>query len=380
MLKFGKRRCSALFAAALGLLLAVPQTAVAVPGGNISISWSIPGAPDTGMTGITFPMTISPETAHKRGTYFAQQFSFQGGMGGYTGLQPRENKHGKERLNGIFSIFGKGASTSDPNCTVGADGGAGVSCGYEFDAVYGHTYHLTVKRTGADVWTGTARDTTTGTTVRIGTYTLPAGSGNLKASHGGFVEYYYGVPSCSAMPRTDAVFGGPTTTAANGLSGTSRANYEYGACVGKSNYRAEQTGNGTHVSRGSISVSPSTSLVSQASGRCLNADGSEFGDRVNIWDCGGSNSQMWAVTDQGKIVSDFGCLDAAADTAPGTKLTTGKCDGRRSRQWKANSDGTITGAGSGLCVDVTGGGRTNGTPVELQICDGSTSQKWSLRK
>lgn len=67
------------------------------------------------------------------------------------------------------------------------------------------------------------------------------------------MEYYAGIPSCAQMPRADVVFGGPTSTSAGGLNGTSRANYEYSDCVGESNYRAENQGSGTHITRGYVS-------------------------------------------------------------------------------------------------------------------------------
>lgn len=252
MSKLRKLLTTAIPAAAL--VLAAPQLAAAsVGGGNVSISWSIPGTPSTGLTNLTFPITVNPATAHQAGIYFAQQYSFQHNVMGYTGLQPRPNSNGSERLHGVFSVFGAGTSTSDANCHSGADGGAGVSCATEFNAVYGHVYTLKVARTGTDTWTGTATDTATGRSVHIGTYTVPSGSGDLKGSQGGFVEYYLGIPSCSTMPRSDAVFGGPTSTNAGGLSGTSKANYEYSDCVGQSNYQAQQVGNGTHVTRGFIS-------------------------------------------------------------------------------------------------------------------------------
>lgn len=374
---FRKRRCMAFVAATVGMLLAVPQTAEAsVGGGNVSIDWSVPGAPSAGLEDITFPITVNPDTAHQVGTYFAQQFSFQENVAGYTGLQPRLNKDGKERLRGVFSLFGAGATTSDPNCHSGADGGDGVSCGVEFDAIYGHTYHLTVKRTGPNTWTGTARDTTTGSTVHIGSYTVPAGSGSIEPSQGGFVEYYAGVASCSTMPRSDVIFGGPTSTASGGLSGTSRANYEYSDCVGESNYQAQQVGNGTHVTRGYLS-GPPFDLVSSASGRCLDANGRNNGDLVSIWDCHGGENQQWLLSPEGHLLNNFGCLDAQDHgTTPGTPVRNWECNGGRNQQWKINSDGSVTGVESDLCLGVTGGSTVNGATVELQTCNGSSTQKW----
>ena len=43
-----------------------------------------------------------------------------------------------------------------------------------------------------------------------------------------------------------------------------------------------------------------------------------------------------------------------------------------------NTDGTITNAQSGLCLDVTGAATANGTPVELWTCNGGSNQQWSL--
>ncbi|MFW6720319.1 hypothetical protein ACHZ98_09085 [Streptomyces sp. MAR4 CNY-716] len=95
--------------------------------------------------------------------------------------------------------------------------------------------------------------TVTGDAVHLGEWTLTAGRGRLQSSQVGFVEYYAGIPSCAEMPRSDVVFGGPTSTDAGGLSGTTRARYEYSDCVGESGYRAEGDGAGTHVTRGIVS-------------------------------------------------------------------------------------------------------------------------------
>lgn len=49
-----------------------------------------------------------------------------------------------------------------------------------------------------------------------------------------------------------------------------------------------------------------------------------------------------------------------------------------SSQWNLNTDGTVTIAQSGLCLDVTGAATANGTPVELWTCNGGSNQQWSL--
>jgi hypothetical protein len=229
------------------ILTAAP--ALAVSGGDVSIGWRIPNATSDGFTDITFPMTVAPETLHRSGTYFAMQFTFVGSCGAYMGLQPRPNLNGHERLHGVFSSFHAGTTSTDSHCTNGADGGPGVSCATEFDAVYGREYALTVRSTGAGTWAGTATDTVTGESNPIGEFTLPAECGNLEGSQGGFVEYYLAIPSCPQMPWIDVTFGAPSSS--SGLVGTAKANNEYGgACLGQANYHSYTVGSGTRVTRG----------------------------------------------------------------------------------------------------------------------------------
>ena len=48
-------------------------------------------------------------------------------------------------------------------------------------------------------------------------------------------------------------------------------------------------------------------------------------------------------------------------------------------QRNVNSNGTITGAQSGLCLDMTGASTANGALVELWSCNGGSNQQWTLR-
>lgn len=246
-------RAAVTVALAGGLAVSGHQSATAVATGNILISWSIPNTPAAGLTNITFPMTVNPSTLHKDGTYFAMQFRFtKAPEVGYMGLQPRPSINGRARLHAAFSSFNPGTTSTHPNCTPGADGGAGVSCAADFDGTYGHRYAMTVTQAGPDTWTGTATNTVTGASTVIGTWKLAAGSGNLRGSEAGFAEWYIGAPSCQQMARVDAVFGAPTTTDAAGLTGTAKASYEYGACVGQSGYSADNTAGQAHVVRGFV--------------------------------------------------------------------------------------------------------------------------------
>lgn len=247
--------------AALGAThFASADTTDGVVGGNIMLPWSMPDAPEVGLTNLTFPITVNAATERVEGVYFAQQYEFTNvpvssssnptfPSVGYTGLQPRADVNGRQRLHAAFSSFVSGTTSNDPNCSDGADGGPGVSCASDFDGVYGHQYAITVEQTGADTWSGVARDTVTGVESHIGTYTLPSGSGRLKNSEVAFVEYYLTVASCDKAWPVDVVFGAPSTTDAGSLTGSVQPGEEYssGNCRGR--YTATAEGGGTHVTR-----------------------------------------------------------------------------------------------------------------------------------
>ncbi|GAA4964794.1 hypothetical protein GCM10023238_35510 [Streptomyces heliomycini] len=42
-----------------------------------------------------------------------------------------------------------------------------------------------------------------------------------------------------------------------------------------------------------------------------------------------------------------------------------------------DSDGTVVGVQSGLCLEAAGAGTANGTAVQLWTCNGGSNQKWT---
>lgn len=375
-----------LAALAAGLLLASGITVASadVPGGNVLVSWSLPGVPDTGVSNITFPMTVDPSTLHADGTYFADQFDFTNAEDvGYMGLQPRPNVNGHERLHAAFSSFISGSSTSDPQCSNGADGGPGVSCASDLDAVYGDTYALTVSRSGPDTWTGTVTDTVTGIVTHIGTYTLPAGSGNLAGSQAGFVEDYLGVPNCSQTPHIDVTFGGPTSTDAGGLQGTQQAEYEYNGCVGQANYRGTSVGNGTHIIRGFIGNDRGghAGAITGLGGMCVDNAGSRTanGNPIILWNCTGNPNQQWTARPDGSLTVQGKCMDVTgAGTAAGTLIQLYDCNGTPAQVWQSQSDGSLLNPHSAKCLDDPRWNTRPGTRLEIWNCNGGPNQHWHV--
>lgn len=127
----------------------------------VGISWSVSNVSPAGLKDITFPISM-PNAPHISGYYFAQQFNFIGQDDvGYTGLQPREDSGSSSVVHAVFSSFINGTTSSDSNCSNGADGGAGVSCAVDVDSTYADGYLLQIENTGGTSWTGTLIDSVT---------------------------------------------------------------------------------------------------------------------------------------------------------------------------------------------------------------------------
>jgi len=58
-------------------------------------------------------------------------------------------------------------------------------------------------------------------------------------------------------------------------------------------------------------------------------------------------------------------------------VVTWPCNGGANQQWNLNSNGTVTGVQSGLCLDVTGAATANGTAVIIWTCNGGANQQWT---
>src|ERR1019366_5015614 len=91
------------------------------------------------------------------------------------------------------------------------------------------------------------------------------------------------------------------------------------------------------------------------SGKCLDVTGASQtnGTATEIWTCNGGTNQTWTrSSSQLTVYGGTKCLDAFNNgTSPGTKVDIWTCSGGANQQWNINSNGTITGVQSGLCLD-----------------------------
>ncbi|MFJ8546897.1 endo-1,4-beta-xylanase [Streptomyces sp. NPDC093586] len=115
------------------------------------------------------------------------------------------------------------------------------------------------------------------------------------------------------------------------------------------------------------------------SGRCLDVPGTSTtdGTQVQLWDCHNGTNQQWTYTDAGEFrVYGNKCLDAAG-TGNGAKVQIYSCWGGDNQKWRLNTDGSIVGVQSGLCLDAVGGGTANGTLIQLYSCSNGNNQRWT---
>ena len=70
------------------------------------------------------------------------------------------------------------------------------------------------------------------------------------------------------------------------------------------------------------------------------------------------------------------CLDdSGSGTANGTPIIDYTCGGTANQQWTVATDGTVRTLGA--CLDVPGSATASGTDVDLHACDGSSGQQWT---
>ncbi|XWW96135.1 hypothetical protein V2A60_004106 [Cordyceps javanica] len=205
---------------------------------GIGHTWSFSSSPAGGMKDVTFGFDVSG-AAHRRGYYFANQFNFQNVKEvSYTGVQPQTDAAGgRASIRGVFSSFQRGATSTHPNCSDGADGGDGVSCGVTVAVSdFSGRFDCVVENIGGTRWRGTLKNDAQGISVVIGEFSQPAGAGGVTKGQMGFLEYFLanGNPNfkCHDQFKTKVSYYFPTSRTPGAGTGTIPKPYEYGSCVG----------------------------------------------------------------------------------------------------------------------------------------------------
>ncbi|MCA2215476.1 ricin-type beta-trefoil lectin domain protein [Jidongwangia harbinensis] len=117
-------------------------------------------------------------------------------------------------------------------------------------------------------------------------------------------------------------------------------------------------------------------LRSESAGRCLDVNGasSANGAQMILWDCHGNANQQFSQSGQELRVLGK-CLDVPGNAA-GTRVQISDCGGAN-QKWNLNSNGTVSNAQNGLCLDVNGAATANGTAVVAWTCHTGANQRWA---
>lgn len=122
-------------------------------------------------------------------------------------------------------------------------------------------------------------------------------------------------------------------------------------------------------------------VQSVAAGRCLDVPGGAAvdGAALQIYDCNGSAAQQWTASASGELRTlGSMCLDDPSGGAVGTAVAVWTCHGGANQQWAPQADGTVRNVATGLCLDVSGAGTENATPVIVYDCHAGDNQRWSV--
>lgn len=248
--------------------------------------------------------------------YWATQFWFKNGNGGYAGLQRGSGK----RIN--FSIWDvtEWDNNSAAYCRSFDHEGDGVQCSYQYDWVEGENYKFDLAKEGRSVSLSVIA-TSTGVVTEVATIFVPESWGNIKNNINTFVEEYSQgagqLPSCNAMANTSSKI---ESVKMDGRAAIFATTKQYGNCG--SYAESLCTNDGTCYSKtGEDYVkfdSTEMKLINKSTGYCVdNLAGSGV---IGFWACDGNqNSNQNFTYDKGSSLlklSDYGhakCITLADD-------------------------------------------------------------------
>ncbi|MEU3370001.1 ricin-type beta-trefoil lectin domain protein [Streptomyces sp. NPDC006660] len=105
--------------------------------------------------------------------------------------------------------------------------------------------------------------------------------------------------------------------------------------------------------------------------------GTANGTPVILSTCSGGADQRWTLAHDSTVRALGKCLTASGGA--GGAAVVSDCAGGAAQRWTADPDGALVNAGSGLCLDVYGGGTAPGTKLDTWACGArQANQTWAL--
>lgn len=189
----------------------------------------------------SFTLLVEYEPKIRAAYFWAQQFWFHGGDGGYFGIQSDGDINGSREKIAIFSIWKSIGAIKSNHAKSSAESfgheGSGFSCKIPFAWKEGCVYKLELIRqssaddTDTSSWQAYITDTGSSVTSLIGTINVPSDWGNLKPQSNFFVEYFRSVGSCQDTPFEKSVYGNLIMTEDKEIQPLNSSHETYGECA-----------------------------------------------------------------------------------------------------------------------------------------------------
>jgi len=221
------------------------------PGGILSVKHKWPNSKKFDNQD-TF-LTINQEPVEVSYYFWAQQFWFINGDGGYLGVQTGGQINGLNTKIAIFSVWQAldAKKANSTNSWAGAFGheGTGFSCKIPFDWRQNIKYRLRLMKNASDTppisnsWSAFIQEVSTGIEECIGQILLPSQWGGLTRDSNFFVEYFLPVNGCENVPFAQATLHRPNREYGNIIPIEVPTYETYGTCAsnGRVTYRQDDS-------------------------------------------------------------------------------------------------------------------------------------------
>ncbi|MEJ8661538.1 MULTISPECIES: ricin-type beta-trefoil lectin domain protein [Streptomyces] len=362
---------SAVLAVAACLGLAAPASASGATPGSYT-NYAFPAGTST-LTDVTFATTVEADPG-RGNVFWAHQFGFSSGVGGYIGQQRWRTGSGMF----LFSLWDATAArpgSTGTYCQTFDETGSGYTCRYNQAFTAGHRYTFRVSPGTPDGWyQATITDTTAGTSFVLGSLQVGAGARINAGGMVDWVEYFdwnNDAATCRDEPYSRARYDLPTGTSTGGGTVTAAVSGTSTSSTCSSDAKVTQVSGGS-VQEDGIGNSSSGSITSTG-GKCVDITGgsSTDGTPLELWTCGDVNHQNWVLAGDGTVRALFKCMAVS-----GSDVQLRSCDGSAAQQWQRSS-GALVNPQTGRCLDAADGGTADGTRLIVWDCHGGTNQRWT---
>nr|WP_217712198.1 arabinofuranosidase catalytic domain-containing protein [Kitasatospora sp. NA04385] len=216
------------------------------------------------------------------------------------------------------------------------------------------------------------------------TYALKGGN----AQSGALTTWWNGALPSRSGYRPMKQEGGIILGIGGDNSNWNRGTFFEGAMV--SGYPSDATENAVQANVTSVGYNGRTDLpngpqgtVTGPGGQCVDVAADDTGTNgtgVQLWNCQTyAEDQHWTHNADGSLGTIGRCLDATGNgTANGTPLQLWDCNGGGAQKWIQQADGSLLNPQSGRCLDDPNGNSANGTRLQLWDCNGAAAQKFTV--